>query len=1144
MSAEPAISNQRPITELSNEMTEQLDGSNSPDLFLRQLQAADSQIYSGFKGFPNLFSVETIGAIESIAAQMRKVISTGGKVVMTGCGTSGRIAFLTARRYKLSSVGYCIAGGDSALVLSDELPEDDPVLGVADVEEYAKSNSSWYVVGVTCGLSAPYVAGQIARSVSEQSDRGWGSGCAVIGFNPAHLARDREIKHCLPDGASSTFRKVVEFARTTSQKFSLLNPVVGPEPVAGSSRMKGGSATLILLDCICQQATNTCSPIHPASLLVSYQSVHTLTYAAALNQVQFQQIMSCAAESLSCCGRIFYVGSGSEGCVGFIDFSEMPDTFGAPFDQTRAFVIGGWSSVGNTEGDISNRSPLLNLDADHFSKEIVPSLQHRDTVIFLATDATDDMTKLKISDLINLCNQQTARTSLVVVNSENSRKPSVPQYPSCTIEFHLDLRSHAHSGFSDYAFKILLNAVSTFAQAKGRGALYRGLMIAAGPSNDKIYQRCVEMISSQIGVSTRDAEIAVIRSIYGIDRHDDKAIETKLSLQRIDHIRAALLPEDQRHLPTIVLPVAFLLAIPPRGRFRGWSVDAARKAVSQEHQLSLLIARALASQMEAGQTQPLMIGVDLGGTSIRSVVLTPEGKVIGSIQRATLLDDRSPNSVLAQVCELIRRAIDQLSPETRLDVTCVGIGQPGCVLDDGSITAVAAFANSWGEGNIVPLSDTVTKFLREEILLPVKPYIFDDAECALAAEVFLGSGQLANTVAMITIGTGLGSAISLKRGTDFHRGARGLIELGHMIACPSKAASERTLRCACGQWGCTELFASGRAIVRLAEGKFGTAEEVLAATATDATCAAAVDSTASALAIAIINTIRAYDPDVVVVGGGLAPVLLPIARTHLRSLTWKLHNDAADVPVSLPSCQEPGAFGAGILAWRKFRDLQNVERPMSSSKFSLRHASRRDIPGLYNVCLKTGDSGKDGTHLYSDPNLLGSIFVGEYVTLSSAFAFALIDDERMDQFSGVSGYVLGVLDTTTFSEACDKHWWPALQEQYPLHKLQNFREIEQGFIKDYIHKIPSESGGPLRLSPAQLKQYPSHMHIDLLPHAQGRKLGPIMVMRLLDALRGAGSSGIHLCMSAVNHRAFNFYTKLGFHLELKGESDWIMARRL
>ena len=1109
-------------------MSPDLDGSNPPDFFLRQLQAADSQIFSGYCGYQSLFSPTTIKEIDRVAHLMSLVLLSGGKVAMTGCGTSGRLAFLTARRYNIPGLCYCIAGGDSALVLSDELPEDDPQLGVRNVEERVQDATMWMTIGISCGLSAPYVAGQIARSVFDAGDSGWGSGCALIGFNPAPMARDRLIEKCLPNGSSFTFRKVIE-AALNSQKFSLLNPIIGPEPVAGSSRMKGGSATLILLDCLCARATSP--DLTTISLLLDYQLVHAATYAAAMNQPELQQIMLCAAESMARGGKLFYVGAESEGCVGFIDLSEMPDTYGAPFDQTRAFVVDGWRSVKNNEGDISHRSPLLRLGLDHFITDVAPSLQHNDTVIFLSTEKRTVTSAT--AELLDLCKRQNSRTARIHVYS------NLPMNPQDNLLFQVKLPSCQREGFTDLSIKLVLNAVSTFAQAKGRGALYRGLMIAAGPSNDKIYQRCVEMISAQIGVTIHAAEVAIVRSIYGLERDDAQQIKKMMSLPRVAHIKAALLPEDQRHLPVITLPVAFLLAIPPQGHFRGWLVEEARKAISNGEHLGVLLKKnSLTLRSKAQSKQPLLVGVDLGGTSVRSVIITAEGVPIGSIQRALLLGDRSPASVSSQVCDIIKRAVAQLPSERIFDVVSIGIGQPGFALPDGSITGVAAFTEVWGAGTVVPLAENVTQFLHDEYKITLKPVVFDDAACALAGEVFFGSGRLANTVVMLTVGTGLGSAVSLRRGTNFHRGARGLIEIGHMIALPTASATKESPLCPCGQRGCTELFVSGSAIVRSMEGKFSTAEEVFAASVTDVQCAAAIDDASSALSIAIVNVIRAYDPDVVVVGGGLAPKLLSSARTHLRSVVWKLHNDAADVPVSLASCQEPGALGAAILGWRRCQTF--LEEP----GFVLRHATLDDIPGLYNVCLKTGDSGNDGTHLYSDPKLLGSIFVGEYVTLSSAFAFALVDDQHSDHFNGVSGYVLGVLDTASFTTECERHWWPRLQNEYPLEKLSAYRDLEQGFIRDYIHKIPNENSGPLRLSPSQLAEYPSHMHIDLLQHAQGRGFGPIMVNRLLDALRGAGSTGIHLCMSAVNHRAYGFYKKLGFHIEVKGESEWIMARKL
>jgi ribosomal protein S18 acetylase RimI-like enzyme len=58
--------------------------------------------------------------------------------------------------------------------------------------------------------------------------------------------------------------------------------------------------------------------------------------------------------------------------------------------------------------------------------------------------------------------------------------------------------------------------------------------------------------------------------------------------------------------------------------------------------------------------------------------------------------------------------------------------------------------------------------------------------------------------------------------------------------------------------------------------------------------------------------------------------------------------------------------------------------------------------------------------------------------------------------------------------------------------------------------------------------YPSHLHIDLLPEFQHKGYGSVMIQTLLSHLRRFGSSGVHLVQAASNHRAFAFYTKLGF----------------
>lgn len=159
-----------PFTEQSNEMSSRLDGSLPALDFMRILRTCDSQIFGGYKSERNLFDTEA--SIEAVAEGCTKLLKrfypleaegrgNSSCVLMTGCGTSGRIAFLTSRRYNriMSEIGppnkplfeYAIAGGDSALLLSDEIPEDDPLGGAGDVLAITGGYDATYLVGVSCG---------------------------------------------------------------------------------------------------------------------------------------------------------------------------------------------------------------------------------------------------------------------------------------------------------------------------------------------------------------------------------------------------------------------------------------------------------------------------------------------------------------------------------------------------------------------------------------------------------------------------------------------------------------------------------------------------------------------------------------------------------------------------------------------------------------------------------------------------------------------------------------------------------------------------------------------------------------------------------------------------------------------------------
>ncbi|AKH16318.1 GNAT family N-acetyltransferase [Deinococcus soli (ex Cha et al. 2016)] len=186
--------------------------------------------------------------------------------------------------------------------------------------------------------------------------------------------------------------------------------------------------------------------------------------------------------------------------------------------------------------------------------------------------------------------------------------------------------------------------------------------------------------------------------------------------------------------------------------------------------------------------------------------------------------------------------------------------------------------------------------------------------------------------------------------------------------------------------------------------------------------------------------------------------------------------------------------------------------------FTLRPARETDRAALYRICLETGASGQDATHLYTDPLILGHVYAGPYLTHAPGFAFVL-----EDQGSGeVTGYVLGVPDTAAFEATLDREWWPPLRELYPDPAgVPRADRTPDERIAHLIHWPP-------RAPQAVLTGYPAHLHIDLLPAAQGGGQGRALMTTLLDALRGAGARGVHLGVGESNTRAQGFYQHLGF----------------
>ncbi|MFP4644689.1 MAG: ROK family protein [Spirochaetales bacterium] len=195
-----------------------------------------------------------------------------------------------------------------------------------------------------------------------------------------------------------------------------------------------------------------------------------------------------------------------------------------------------------------------------------------------------------------------------------------------------------------------------------------------------------------------------------------------------------------------------------------------------------------------GSNEVAVIAIDLGGTWIKSGLVYPDGRVAAERRRATPKDGRE--AVLSALAE----DIETLSAQASAPPAAVGLGSPGMVDDRGYLHRAAVNIPGWNDFDLAAT-------LGEQIRLPV--VALNDANAAAMAEVYHGAGRGASTLALITVGTGIGGGLVVDgRPYAGRSGAAG--ELGHMVLRP------RGRRCACGNLGCAEAYASAAAVDSLA----------------------------------------------------------------------------------------------------------------------------------------------------------------------------------------------------------------------------------------------------------------------------------------------------------------------------------------
>lgn len=303
-----------------------------------------------------------------------------------------------------------------------------------------------------------------------------------------------------------------------------------------------------------------------------------------------------------------------------------------------------------------------------------------------------------------------------------------------------------------------------------------------------------------------------------------------------------------------------------------------------------------------------VVGVDLGGTKISVGAMPADGKRQLAMRAVPTLAAEGADAVVRRITDSIESVIAQTMAETgakRSDFAGVGIGSPG-PLDREKGLVITTPNLGWTD---FPLRDRVSEVVK---LLAV---LDNDANCATLAEWWVGAAQGANNVVGMTIGTGIGGGLILN-GKLFHGSSDAAGEIGHTTL----DANGR--RCKCGNYGCLEAYASGpataeRARERMAGGEDSqltamcdgdiskiTAQMVYDASARgDDVAREVVRETARFLGTGIANLLNVFNPEVVVLTGGVAQAgedLFRPLRAEVRRRAFKPSVDACRiVPGSL-----------------------------------------------------------------------------------------------------------------------------------------------------------------------------------------------------------------------------------------------------
>jgi glucokinase len=327
------------------------------------------------------------------------------------------------------------------------------------------------------------------------------------------------------------------------------------------------------------------------------------------------------------------------------------------------------------------------------------------------------------------------------------------------------------------------------------------------------------------------------------------------------------------------------------------------------------------------KSQSLILAVDIGGTKVAAGLVTHEGEIMLATRVRMVANQNA-----AAGLDSVREAIDGvMNRRSKAKIEAMGVSAPGWVDSKTGTVLNAANLPCWKN---FPLANEIKKHYR----LPVR--VANDAKAAALAEATWGAGRGYRNVFYATLGTGLGTGLVIDG--ELYMGRRG----------PGGEGGHTTINfqgpeCPCGKRGCAERYLSGPAIagnaqerilkqrgnslmVQLARGDAAnvTAEHVAKAAAEgDALAKEVLADVAEHLAIWLGNVIDLLEPEVIVIGGGLAGLAMSLMGDVGRHLErWACSPGHQQTPIVKAFYgAESSLAGAGAL-WVSHKQMAKAAR--------------------------------------------------------------------------------------------------------------------------------------------------------------------------------------------------------------------------